>query len=306
MLFAGTHRDHLAARPDPHRAQLRAGRRRRVRRRRAMMMAASLTLLPALLRLVGHESTTRPGRRSSPSVSCVVAAIVGVTHRSQRRSSSEASLLAIVFFAASFAIRPLRQPRAAPADPAATGTAGLVPVEPLHPAPPVAVGDRRRGRPPPARAAAVLDPARLRRHRQLPRGADGAPGVRPARRGLRARLQRPAPRHGRRAPPPTTPPRSDEFGRRPSNRPTDVAFSGFRAPITGGSRARHRVPRERAAGRGHRRARRTTCATTSIPASGVDAKVGGFTAASTDFAELPRRPPAAAHRRRAVCSASCC
>ena len=52
------------------------------------------------------------------------------------------------------------------------------------------------------------------------------------------------------------------------------------------TRARDRLPRQRAAGRRDGRRSSTSSATTSSRRTGVDAKVGGLTAASTDFAEF--------------------
>ena len=50
-------------------------------------------------------------------------------------------------------------------------------------------------------------------------------------------------------------------------------------------RARAGVRRQRTAGRGDDGARPPTCATTSCPTTGIDARVGGFNAASVDFAD---------------------
>ncbi len=124
-----------------------------------MMVLGSLTLLPALLGWVGTriDNTTRAALIAVAVV--VVATFVGVA-TGQPPIFFVGLLGAIIFFALSFAIKPLRKPsRTAPSDP---GRAVLVPLEPVHPAPAVAERALRGGHPRAARDPAVRDPARVR------------------------------------------------------------------------------------------------------------------------------------------------
>ena len=151
-----------------------------------MMMAASLTLLPAFLGFAG--------RRVDDTSRAALIAVHGLHHRSIVGVVSAdpapflgALALAVVVYRAQLhrqAVR-ARRSRTAPRSRAssASGTAGA------------ASSSTARGRcsSPAWRSSAsagdpaVLDPARLRRHRQPARGPDRAPGLRHARRGLRPR-----------------------------------------------------------------------------------------------------------------------
>ena len=109
-----------------------------------MMVLGSLTLLPALLGWVGRriDNTTRAALIAVSVV--VVATFVGVA-TGQAPIFFAGLFGAIIFFALSFAIKPLRKlvPHRAERP---TAGAVLVPLEPVHPAP--AVAERaRRGRP---------------------------------------------------------------------------------------------------------------------------------------------------------------
>ena len=195
VLFAGIDRDHRAARPVADGPGVRAGRRHRLgARRAAMMIAASLTLLPALLGWVGAriDNTTWA---ALIAVGFAWSARSSVSPPGQRGIFLGGFVLAILFFAAQ-----LRRQAAAPPRPAppgeAEGTAALVPLESLHPAPARAGRSSSPSAPAAARRPAVLDPSGIRRlPATLQRGPDGAQGLRHARRGFRARHQRPAVRH---------------------------------------------------------------------------------------------------------------
>ena len=80
----------------------------------------------------------------------------------------------------------------------------------------------------------------------------------------------------------------------PGRRGDDGRDPGGRRPRAGPG-----VRRQRAAGRGDREPRAPPPRTTSFPQSVIDAKVGGFNAASVDFAEYLERPAAVPHRRGA-------
>ena len=223
-----------------------------------MMMLGSLTLLPALLGWVGTriDNTTRAALIAVAVV--VVATFVGVA-TGQAPIFFAGLLGAIIFFALSFVVKPLRK---------------LVPHRAERPKEerfwyrwsrfiqhrpwPSALG--AAGHPRAARAPAVRDPARIRRLRQLSRGQDRAPGVRPARRGLRPGHQRPAlhRRRGRRG---RRPGAARRVRRRRSQETENVNVV---VPDSDQRRAGagHRVPGQRAAGRRDRRPRRDASATT--------------------------------------------
>ena len=159
-----------------------------------MMMLGSLTLLPALLGWIG----TRIDHTTRAALGAVALGVAGAFFglvTKQEGIFIFGMLAAVVLFGASFFVKSLRKeiPHRARAG---EGAAPVVPVEPLHPAPSVAAADRgdRCARHP--GDPAVRHPPRLRRLRQLPRGQDGTPGVRPAGRGLRSGHQRSAVRHG--------------------------------------------------------------------------------------------------------------
>ena len=153
-----------------------------------MMILGSLTLLPALLGWVGT-------RIDNTSRAALIAVTIAVVFSSPASSLGRAGLylaglgLAIVFFAMSFAIKPLR--KLVPHRRAAQRAALLVSLEPGRPASSVAepAGCRRsldRARPP-----AVRHPPRVRRPREPAGEPDRPAGLRPARRRLRAWVQRP-------------------------------------------------------------------------------------------------------------------
>ena len=159
-----------------------------------MMMLGSLTLLPALLGWIG----TRIDHTTRAALGAVALGVAGAFFGVITKQEGDLHLRH------ARRGRPLRaqllRQVAAQGDPpprrAGEGAAPVVPVEPLHPAPAVAAADRghRCARHP--GDPAVRHPPRLRRLRQLPRGQDGTPGVRPAGRGLRSGHQRSAVRHG--------------------------------------------------------------------------------------------------------------
>ena len=266
-----------------------------------MMMLGSLTLLPALLGLVGTriDNTTRgraDRRRRSPSSArssaCSPVSAGDLPRRlraGDRRSSASAS-----------AVKPLRKliPHRAEQP---QGAAVLVPLEPLHPAPPVAGAARS------ASACCVLLALPLFSIRlgfgdtgNYPEDTDGR--ARPTTCSPRASARAPTARCSSpsRATPATDPSRSSTRSSTRSRRPRTSA-SAFPTADRRPSLALVIVyPDERAAGRGDDRPRQRACATTSSRRRGVDAKVGGLDRGIDRLRRLPRRTPAAAHRRRAA------
>ena len=131
-------------------------------------------------------------------------------------------------------------------------------------------------------AAAVLDPPRIRRHREPEGRPDGAQGVRPDGRGLRPRKQR------------TAVPRSAPIQQWMPQRPRASTTCWRPTPASRSSTTASSVRRARGSGRHSphhpSRTRRprsssTDLRDTELPPTGVDVMVGGFTAASVDFAE---------------------
>ena len=154
-----------------------------------MMMRGLAHAAPGLPRdLRASRERDHRGRRSSPS-----------RYSSSGRSSAwcpanplpflGALLLAIVVYAVSFIVKSWRTAAPAPRPEAARADV-LVQVVAPRAASPVADARRRRGDPRIPDHPAVLDPARLRRHRQPARDADGPPRIRHARRGFRPRHRR--------------------------------------------------------------------------------------------------------------------
>ena len=266
-----------------------------------MMVLGSLTLLPALLGWVG----TRIDNTSRAALIAVGIAVVGAHRRRHRRRSrrcsSPASSLAIVVLrrSASSSSRCARSiPHRAERPKEQRFWYRWSRFIQHRPWPSVLGAVRPAG---PAGDPAVLDPPRLRRLRQLPRGPDGPPGLRPARRGLRAGHQRPAVHHRRGR-------RGQRPGRaRRSSSTTIAATPRRRHRLPGRTAARRRprrssssIPESAPQDASHDRRSSTTLRDDVIPATGVDAKVGGLTAGSVDFASYLGEPHAAAHRRRAA------
>ena len=156
-------------------------------------MLASVTLLPALLGLFASRlELTR--WRGLIAAGLVAVALLGIG-LGQPALVLALPLAVVVLLVGSF-WAPLKRevPRRAGATRAGVV---LVQVEPHRPAPPVALGHLRRPRARAPGVALALTAARLLRRGQLQRGHHDPPGVRPARRGLRPRLQRAVPRRGR-------------------------------------------------------------------------------------------------------------
>ena len=255
-----------------------------------MMMLGSLTLLPALLGWVGTriDNTTRAALIAVGLA--VVGALVRRAHRAGRRSSSSACSLAIVLFAVSFFVKPLRKLDPAPRR-AAEGAALLVPLEPLHPAPPVA----EPASAPPALLILLAIPLFSIRL------GFGDTGNHPEDTTVRRAYDLLAEGFG----PGTNGPlfitvEGDDGHRRgrPRRRSSTTVAADrrtspppFPTPISDGLALVIVYPES-----APQDAETTTLVNTLrddvIPATGVDAKVGGFTAASTDFSDyLGERMP---------------
>ena len=159
-------------------------------------MLTSTTLLPALLGFA-RERVELTRWRGLIAAGFTAAALLGLGHRVRaagRRSAAPSPSLTLL---ASLAVRPLR--RAVPRRVAKPVTRHLrLPVEPHHPAPPAAVadrGDRRCCSSWPRRSPSM----RLgwADEGNFPEDTDDPPGLRPAGRGLRRRVQRPVHDHRR-------------------------------------------------------------------------------------------------------------
>ena len=153
----------------------------------AVTAVASLTLLPALLGFAGERVEVTRWRGLIAAL-LVAVGLAGVALAFPPLALVGLALAAVVLVA-SFAVAPLRRevPRRRQRPLQETVA---IPVEPGDPAAPRGRGARRRGDP--ARAGdPVLQPAHgVQRRGQLPGGDDHAPGLRPARAGLRPGLQR--------------------------------------------------------------------------------------------------------------------
>ena len=247
-----------------------------------MTMIASLTLLPALIGFAGRRTEVARWR-GAIAAGLVAIALIGL---GLKISPFLIGIpLAVIVLIASFVWAPLRAEvpkRAAQAAPAAA----RLPLEPQRAAPPVARRDRRRGAAHRAGHPVVRAALRLLRPGQRPQGHDHPPGLRPARRGLRPRLQRPA-----------------RARRRAARRHHSGAAAGRHHRCAAGARrrlrqpgraerpGRHRGPLDRdpgdvAAGRGDHRsgqraARRRAAAATQ--GTGIDVVVTGSVATQVDF-----------------------
>ena len=254
-----------------------------------LMVLATLTLLPALLGWVGKRIDN-----TSRAALVAVGPVVGrrVRRRRLRRRPGHAGGPRPRDRVLRGQLLRALPPQARPAPGrAGAGAPLLVPLEPVHPAPPVGRPARRRPRPGRAGDPDAVDAARLQRHRQPSRGPDRPPGVRPHRRRLRPGHERTDLRHRRRR-----------------ARPGRDAFAAFAAELDateGTARVLHypvaqkdaqgnegdivlglltvypdHAPQDAEAAELVQRLRNETIPNSSAP----DALVGGSTAASADMA----------------------
>ena len=256
-----------------------------------MTMVASLTLLPALLGFAGERVEVTRWR------GLIAAGLVAVALRRRRPRRcrprcSSACRWRPSSLVASFVFAPLRQQVPRPAPKPRQRDAGL-PLEPVHPAPPVA----SRRSPAPSCCSSLATPRarpapRLLRRGQLRRGHHHPQGLRPAGRGLRPRLQRPAHarrRAARRAPPRPTLQRGHRRRRRrpgrgrsprpaiPNNREAPTAALWRVVPTT--------APQDEATTALGRPAARQTCCPRPTAGTGLDVAVTGAVAIQVDFSD---------------------
>ena len=260
-------------------------------------MVASVTLLPALLGFAGTRiEVTR--WRGLIAAGLVAVALVGVGLEDPRRSLVGLPL-AVVVLVGQLRLRPAAQARCpagprSPLDADARPTAGA------------ASSSATRGRRCIGGAGVLLaaghpgarPPPRLLRRGQLPRGHHHPPGLRPAGRGLRARLQRPAPRSSAELP----------DGHRPGRSSTQVTdavaatprASPFASPAVPNDPADPTAvlwrvipttaPQDEATDRPRRTASATTCCPRPPTGTGLDVAVTGQVAIAGRLLRLPRPP----------------
>ena len=278
----------------------------------AVTMVASLTLLPALLGFAGERvEVTR--WRGLIAAGLVAVALVGVGLGIPAADRRSAAARPSSCCSASFAVAPLRKRGAASASakPLARDvrpTAGAASSSTTR-----GRRARRRGGPRRCSPLPVLRPApRLLRRGQLPRGHHHPPGLRPAGRGLRPRLQRPARPGQPRCPTGTDAgdargASTDAVGRRPRAWPSSARRSRTTTATDGRAVAGH--PDHRPAGRGHRPTSSTACATTcSPPPPTAPASTSPSPAASPSTSTSPTTSPRGCPCSSAPCwrCRSCC